>query len=439
MSRLSLTISLLFIGSVLFAQSGIDHDKLNTELDRFELELLYLYIKDNSELTKHKTVDPDENQRVNGGFEYLREQRDADWKSDDIIAIRTNLKDKFSWGLTAGRIKGIIDALQKKCDNLQQLDELNTVLSEFAYAKRDPSTFSYRLFNHVQEHNPGKLNELVSGIASQVAIEDSSADKALDADSRNASAEAIENKAKRVIQDPQSKANTPSGEVQVPQINSSHRLSRVFTVLWIVAGLVIGFLFGWFSKRPKIVYEKSRSSGQGGSRKTDWERAVSSNSREPQISNKKVAGLEQEIVSLKEENKHLKKEIDELEQAKKVIVSPSNPAHDSSEADDKKVVYLSSPSEGGTFSNLYETPSIGNRSYFEFVLTSENTADFRFIDDISIQKKAIDTFGGRISEIAEELNWIEAQTKGIKVEKVGKAVRDGENWKVVSKAKIRYI
>jgi len=443
MSKYFLTISLLFIGATSFSQSGIDHDKLNTELDRFELELLHLYIKNNDELKNYKETKPEYDNRVNAGWAYIQEQKKSDWNGDNIGKIRTNLKDKakFDWKGTTGDIEDLCKSLRGKCSDLKDAQQLSITLKEFVTVNPNSTAFQKKLLNHIETHSNGLLNKLIEGIIKRVAIKSDKLDSetAKDVDSKNgpASNTGLE----KEIGDLQTEIKKLKEEIMQLENAPSSPPYLIYSLL-LTMGIVLGSLIGWFfTKNPS-------SNGSGKRRKQELVKVVSRpNKQEPiptVFEEQKAKNDKLEISNLNKINERLKKQVEQLEAAQILSDNSSNTNHHLPETkaekvDEKKVLYLSSPNEDGTFSKMYQTESIGNRSYFEFVLTSENTADFHFIDDVTIQKKAIDTFGGRISQIAEELNWIDAQSKGIKVEQAGKAVIDGENWKVVTKAKIRYI
>jgi len=455
MSRLILAILLFLTASLLAsAQSSINREKLAEELDRFELELLYLYIKDNKELSNNDQR-VDYHNRVNAGFHYLDMQRKAEWTEDHKDTIKSKLKNKgiYDWKGTTEDIEKRCLALKKECDGLTDLEKLKSILQAFVLGKagvRNSSTLDNKHFNHIEKNNPKELDRLISGIIDRVSIIES----------------ATKGTSEKVLDDVHDSPymNNPQAQVEGEKKSNKHDSATIRSMKsknlsswsnhWLFKtiigffGGVIGFIIGYKTNRS-LSSKDNRAGiqrhGKVGSHEKNSNAPKVNMPIQSQFNNKEKERLEKQVSDLEKTNKELNEENSKLKQSQSTIEGPSEPEVTSSKYDlgvvvqQKQIIYLSSPNVGGLFSRVYETSTIGNRSYFEFILTSENTANFRFIDDVSIQKRAIDTFGARISEIADETNWIEANTKGIIVEEVGKAVIEGDNWKVVQKTKIRYI
>lgn len=430
-----LTIFIAFSSSVVLAQTGIDHEKLSKELDRFELELLYYYIKDNYELTR-KDKPETYLKQVNDGLKLLESVKINNWSTADLSSVRVKLQNEYNWSKTTENVIKWLEPIRNESKGIEDLESLKAILGRHIHQAgvKDP-TFK-KLYDHINKHNPGKLDELIGEILNQVQVE--VIDAKSDSDNDNNQDEQNAGKQKN-----EPNANTESmakknGQPMEESAGFSYLVSGVMAFATFVLGLVVGWFVirGGGGKKTGSRSRKSRGDSKEINEET-WNQAtqvVNKHNSETKKLNEQILRLTKENKELKDQNeammtKKVSLEVESVPQSVETIEPQAQP----------KVVYLSSPSDDGSFSRTYETATIGNKSYFEFILTSENTADFKFIDDASIQKKAIDTFGARIKEIADELNWIEAQSKGINMEALGKAEKDGETWKVSKKAKVRYI
>lgn len=432
-----LTILITFLSSAVLAQAGIDHEKLSKELDRFELELLFLYIKDNVELTKHTLTNPDENQRVNGGFTLLLSLKNNDWNAADLSSVRDKLQNEYSWKKTTENVKKWLEPLREESKDIDDFERLKGILIKYIHQDGRKNPKYKPLYNHINEHNPGKLDELINRLLSRVTVESDTRESDSEV-KREEVGESTNAEIKDVIKKLQ-EHNDSLKEANRSLKKRSGGLSYLMSGLIAFAALVLGFLIRGFGSKKT----ESRSRKSGGDSKQNNEETWGQATRNADKHNSEIKKLRDKIDYLENENKELKEQKESI-MTKKIpleveLGTQSAQTIEAQVEAQPKVVYLSSPSDDGTFSRTYETYTIGNKSYFEFILTSENTADFKFIDDTSIQKKAIDTFGERIKEIADEANWIDAQSKCIKMEAFGKAEKDGETWKVSKKAKVRYI
>lgn len=436
-----LILLLATANTLAFAQGGIDHKTLKQELDRLEMELLYFFIQGNDELTKEGKP-PEYLQAVNNGYAFLSMLRDNDWADLEISAVRKELRINYKWKKTSDAIQNWVDDIRNKSSKAKDEKELRALLNEKIHGNKSDGSPYFKFYDKIDKDNSEQFDELINRIVSISTIEVQTTEgnsnkqsEETEGDERSGLESAIQR-----LQDENNKLNSQIKSLKKTSSGVSFYRLSISSIIVFLFGLLIGkFMFGRSRKTKKKVKESSRANGSSDVYDKQSEQATKTAGKH----RNEIKNLEDTIQNLKSKNKELDEENKsfraELEAQKSEILASAERAPETKAEEQRKVVYLSSPSEDGTFSRTYETPTIGNLSFFEFQLTSENAAEFRFIEDPSIQKRALDTFSDRIAAVADEEHWAEANSRAIVTENSGLAKIDGDVWKVVKKAKVRYI
>ena len=102
--------------------------------------------------------------------------------------------------------------------------------------------------------------------------------------------------------------------------------------------------------------------------------------------------------------------------------------------------FFSNPTTNGDFTDAYKKKTYTpNESIYRFLVNKNgNSAKFTFIDDESAIKTAIRIASSYIEPVCENVNPRNPSAKSIKTIEPGTAVKEGNIWKVIKKARIQY-
>jgi len=146
------------------------------------------------------------------------------------------------------------------------------------------------------------------------------------------------------------------------------------------------------------------------------------------------------VAKLKEEIKELKDRIDKDDVNRTRFEKNNQGGQQLSSAPRGEVFYLSTPNMDGSFNetSVKSTYQEG-ASIYKFTKTSANDAEFQIDNSESSVKLALAYPDKNIEPACEAQNAYDAKADRIATVQSGKAVLDGDKWRVTKKAQIKYI
>lgn len=401
----------------------VDSVELENQLKEFELEFIYLYLKDNR-------LSADTSRKEHKGWLYIKDQRASGWE-DGYSGIKSKLKNQnlYYWGSSVRNIEGMFKILGVKREEISHIQSLKKELGSLI-AYKEPYGILGKYVDHINRHNKGLLETLVKGILEKVAMP-------------------LEGPIELTGDEPEAgepetkKEATPDNPIQEKSKTSGKWWAWPLRVSLAFAFSLIGFILGRNqgdkdadSKIADLNGDLNRVRGERNKYKREANNTSSTNNQKTsRTSDSDELKLARDQIATLEEQ--LKEALNQQGSDQSQILNESiTPSAGGSEK--PEFVYLSSPTDDGKFPVTDETPQIEEWSYFEFKLKSENTAEFRFIDQPDIHKRAINTFSDRISTVCNELNTMGEGTQSIVTKKSGIAIREDGNWRMQEKADIVY-
>ncbi len=205
----------------------------------------------------------------------------------------------------------------------------------------------------------------------------------------------------------------------------SHILEFVFGVFLILFCLTIsGLVWGLYQKNKQL---KRRIEEL----KKEFEKK--NNQQEQFTHQKNIEQYELKIKKLSEENDKLAIDFHDL---KNKYVNPIITKEWNTKFQKDLIFYAGIPTSDGIFTKVLETKD-DDIGFYELIINGSN-AEFQFNSEEKYMQGTIYATDIIIQPVCEEENQCKSSTKMIKTMKKGKAVKQGEQWKITEKALIRY-
>lgn len=146
--------------------------------------------------------------------------------------------------------------------------------------------------------------------------------------------------------------------------------------------------------------------------------------------------LTKKVERLENENEKLRNEGDDKGKSKPYNKpKPTKPIPNYS----KTVLYFATPNQNGEFTSKGQSDVKSGASLYKFFISKDNnTAEFEFFNHQTTFKAALDD-PNRIIPVCEPQNAYNPDARRIDTIKKGKAKKEGNKWKVMDKAEIKYV
>lgn len=148
----------------------------------------------------------------------------------------------------------------------------------------------------------------------------------------------------------------------------------------------------------------------------------------------KIEKIEKDIELLNETIQSYHKRLAELVEEKMKFLNPPAP----NEAT-PQIFFMPAPSENGVFKDASKIESFNpSVVMYKFNLIRKDEARFSFNADEVLRRDAINSPYRYLEPVCEIENPYHQNPRGVKTITEGKAVREGESWKITQKARIKY-
>ena len=260
---------------------------------------------------------------------------------------------------------------------------------------------------------------------------------------------------------------SPIGEVAQEKQSS---FVKFFTYL---ITLLLGILIGAVALRfwQRDTSRKKNTSGSSNSSST--QAAISTffggsnesnntnyNNNNTSNNNTQITNLEQQVTDLRKQTERenannllLRKQIDELShQIKTMKIATQTPDKEefvstpapTMEFDIKPppafapyIMYMRIPTRDGLFNNARRSDTFkSGESVYKFVINAPNTADYGMVEDDETMLRAIQAYNIYIEPACEAINTPDVHATQIRNLQSGKAVKEGEVWRIIDKAHV---
>ncbi len=205
--------------------------------------------------------------------------------------------------------------------------------------------------------------------------------------------------------------------------DSKDRIQFIIAVFLILFCFLLVLLWFLYQKNKKLTIQLEQLNNK-----------LIEEKKQRQVANQKYnENYELKIKELNEQNDKLTTELKEL---KEQYLNPSITKEWDIKPQTNPVFYAGIPNSDGVFTKVLETKN-DDIGFYELVVKGE-TAEFQFNSEEKYMQGTIYVTDVIIQPACKEENQCKNDTKQIKTIKKGKAVKQGEQWKIIEKAVIRY-